>query len=109
MTRGEEVFTILQSKARSTASRTGVPAPTQEYLVRHLLESFLDRLIRSEHGDDFVLKGGILLAVLGRGFPADQLAATICRATFIALLLPFRAASAAMVGRSGFPGTSGRK
>ena len=47
MTRGEEVFTILQSKARSTASRTGGPAPTQEYLVRHLLESFLDRLIRS--------------------------------------------------------------
>ena len=65
MTRGEEVFTILQSKARSTASRTGGPAPTQEYLVRHLLESFLDRLIRSEHGDDFVLKGGILLAAYG--------------------------------------------
>ena len=65
MTRGEEVFTILQSKARSTASRTGGPAPTQEYLVRHLLESFLDRLVRSGHGDDFVLKGGILLAAYG--------------------------------------------
>ena len=62
MTRGEEVFTILQSKARSTASSIGGPAPT--HLVRHLLESFLDRLIRSEHGDDFVLKGRILLAAL---------------------------------------------
>lgn len=65
MTRGDEVFDLLQAKARSTSSKTGRPAPTQEYLVRHLLESFLDRLSRSEHGDDFVLKGGILLAAYG--------------------------------------------
>lgn len=65
MTRGEEVFKALQAKARSTASRTGRPAPTQEYLVRHLLESFLDRLSRTEHGQDFVLKGGVLLAAYG--------------------------------------------
>lgn len=65
MTRGEEVFRTLQSKARSANSKTGKPTPTQEYLIRHLLESFLDRLVRSGHGDDFVLKGGILLAAYG--------------------------------------------
>lgn len=65
MTRGEEVFRALQSKARSAASKTGKPPPTQEYLIRHLLESFLDRLVRSGHGDDFVFKGGILLAAYG--------------------------------------------
>ena len=80
MTRGEEVFTILQSKARSTASRTGGPAPTQEYLVRHLLESFLDRLIRSEHGDDFVLKGGILLAAYGVRRPTKDIDANAINA-----------------------------
>lgn len=65
MTRGDDVFATLQAKARSSASTTGTPAPTQKYLMRHLLESFLDRLSRSEHGDDFVLKGGILLAAYG--------------------------------------------
>ena len=43
------------------------------------------------------------------GFPAGQSAATIRRATFTVLLLPFRAASVLMLGRSGFSGTSGRK
>ncbi|HEY5858094.1 MAG TPA: nucleotidyl transferase AbiEii/AbiGii toxin family protein [Aldersonia sp.] len=35
------------------------------YLIRHLLESFLDRLTRTVHAEDFVLKGGILLAAYG--------------------------------------------
>ena len=65
MTRGDDVFHTLQAKARSTASKTGAPTPTQEYMIRHLHESFLDRLGRSGHGDDFVLKGGILLAAYG--------------------------------------------
>lgn len=65
MTRGDDVFRTLQAKARSTASKTGAPTPTQEYMIRHLHESFLDRLLRSGHGDDFVLKGGILLAAYG--------------------------------------------
>lgn len=65
MTRGDEVFRALQSKARSSASKTGQPAPTQEYLVRHLLESFLDRLVRIGHSSDFALKGGVLLAIYG--------------------------------------------
>ncbi len=65
MSTGEEVFRRLQAAARSTASKTGSPAPTQEYLTRHVLESFLDRLTRSRHGDAFVIKGGILLASYG--------------------------------------------
>ena len=65
MSTGEEVFRRLQAAARSTASKTGSPAPTQEYLTRHVLESFLDRLTRSRHGDAFVAKGGILLASYG--------------------------------------------
>ena len=65
MTRGNEVFKMLQSKARSAASKTSGHTPTQEYLIRHLLESFLDRLNRSNHGNDFVLKGGVLLSAYG--------------------------------------------
>jgi hypothetical protein len=65
MTIGEEIFRRLQSAARSTASKQGMAAPTQEYLTRHVLESFLDRLTRTPHSDDFILKGGILLAAYG--------------------------------------------
>ena len=39
--------------------------PTEEYLIRHALESFLDRLNRTPHARDFVLKGGILLGAYG--------------------------------------------
>jgi hypothetical protein len=35
----------------------GIEPPTQEYLIRHTLESFLDRLSRTAHAGDFVLKG----------------------------------------------------
>jgi hypothetical protein len=59
---GDEVFGRLQAAARSSAG--GAPS-TQEFLVRHALESFLYRLTRTPHGDDFVLKGGILLAAYG--------------------------------------------
>ncbi len=65
MTTGDEVFRRIQSAARSTAAKSGGGAPTQEYLIRHALESFLDRLSRTEHADDFVLKGGVLLAAYG--------------------------------------------
>ena len=43
----------------------GPGAPTQEYLIRHTLESFLDRLTRTSDAGDFVLKGGVLLAAYG--------------------------------------------
>lgn len=65
MITGDEVFRRLQSAARSTASKRGTAAPTQEYLTRHVLESFLDRLTRTPHAEAFILKGGILLAAYG--------------------------------------------
>lgn len=66
MTRGEEVFRQLQAAARSSAAKAGGRAATQEYLTRHVLESFLDRLTRTPHAEDYVLKGGLLLAAYGR-------------------------------------------
>jgi hypothetical protein len=62
---GDAVFRRIQSVARATAAHDGTGAPTQEYLIRHTLESFLDRLTRTSHADDFVLKGGVLLAAYG--------------------------------------------
>lgn len=59
------MFRQIQSVARSAAAQSGTGAPTQEYLIRHTLESFLDRLTRTSHADDFVLKGGVLLAAYG--------------------------------------------
>jgi hypothetical protein len=44
MSSGEEVFLALQRLARSHAARTGTRAPTAEYVTRHGLESFVDRL-----------------------------------------------------------------
>lgn len=65
MSEGDETFRRLQAIARSAGARTGVATPTQEYLTRHLIESFLERLTRTVHNRDFVLKGGILLAAYG--------------------------------------------
>lgn len=65
MSVSDEVFRRIQSAARSAAVKAGAGAPTQEYLIRHTLESFLDRLTRTTHAEDFVLKGGILLAAYG--------------------------------------------
>ncbi|MFG1932227.1 nucleotidyl transferase AbiEii/AbiGii toxin family protein [Mycobacterium sp. NPDC048908] len=65
MNSGDTAFRRIQSLARYTAAKSGFSAPTQEYLIRHTLESFLDRLTRTPHASDFVLKGGILLAAYG--------------------------------------------
>lgn len=62
---GERRLLSSGVSARSAAANTGTGAPTQEYLIRHTLESFLDRLTRTAHAEDFVLKGGILLAAYG--------------------------------------------
>lgn len=72
MTVGEETFRKLQATARSTAAKSGAATPTQEYLTRHLLESFVDRLSRTDHREDFVLKGGILLAAYGARRPTKD-------------------------------------
>lgn len=50
---GDEVFGRIQSAARSAAAKTGTGAPTQEYLIRHTLESFLHRLTRTTHAESF--------------------------------------------------------
>lgn len=71
--RGVEVFDVIQRRARSEADRTGTPAATGEYLVRHALESFLHRLSLTRHGDDFVLKGGVLLAAYGIRRPTKDI------------------------------------
>ncbi|HEU0190857.1 MAG TPA: nucleotidyl transferase AbiEii/AbiGii toxin family protein [Mycobacterium sp.] len=65
MSRGDEVFRYIQGAARSAAAQSGAGAPTHQYLIRHVLESFLGRLTRTPHANDFVLKGGILLAAYG--------------------------------------------
>lgn len=65
MTPDDGAFRRIQALARAAAAKSGTRAPTQEYLIRHTLESFLDRLTRTSHADDFVLKGGVLLAAYG--------------------------------------------
>jgi len=59
-----EVLRRLQRQAQASR-KTDAPVTTGELVTRHALESFLDRLQRTPHGKDFVLKGGILLAVYG--------------------------------------------
>jgi hypothetical protein len=77
---GDAVFRRIQSLARSTAAKCGTGAPTQEYLTRHTLESFLDRLTRTSHAEDFVLKGGILLAAYGVRRPTKDTDSNAMRA-----------------------------
>ena len=71
--RGEEVFKTLQRMARADGAGAGRPAPTAEYLTRHALESFLDRLTRTRHASTFVLKGGILLGIYGVRRPTKDI------------------------------------
>ena len=61
----EDVYKRLQRAARSDADRNHVPLNVHAYLLRHALESFLDRLSRTPHANDFVLKGGLLLGAYG--------------------------------------------
>lgn len=58
---GAQVLRQLQRQAHASR-KTDAPITTGELVTRHALESFLDRLRRTPHGKDFVLKGGILLA-----------------------------------------------
>jgi hypothetical protein len=81
VSRGDEVFRQIQKKARAVSATEGRPVPTAEYLTRHALESFLDRLTRTEHKDNFVLKGGILLAVYGVRRPTKDVDAEAIRTT----------------------------
>lgn len=65
MSSGEAAFRLIQSAARSAATKNETSAPTQEYLIQHAIESFLHRLTQTSHHGDFVLKGGVLLAAYG--------------------------------------------
>lgn len=60
---GGRAYLDLQNLAR----RQG--RPTQELLILYVLERFLARLVLSPHRDTFVLKGGMLLAVLAARRP----------------------------------------
>jgi hypothetical protein len=80
MSSGDTVFRRIQAVARSTAAKSGIDAPTREYLIRHALESFLDRLTRTPHAGDFVLKGGILLGAYGVRRPTKDADANAVRA-----------------------------
>lgn len=72
MNRGELIFNQIQKKARADGIEASRQPPTSEYLTRHALESFLDRLTRTAHVADFVLKGGILLAAYGARRPTGD-------------------------------------
>lgn len=72
MTRSEKIYRDLSRLARQDIRPNGRPAPFAEYLTRHFLESFLHRLTKSTHAGDFVLKGGILLAVYGARRPTKD-------------------------------------
>ncbi|MFJ4037498.1 nucleotidyl transferase AbiEii/AbiGii toxin family protein [Microbacterium sp. NPDC090007] len=54
---GVETFRTIRALARSGAAN-GAPVATQEYLLRHALESFLARLTRTPHAEDLVLRVG---------------------------------------------------
>lgn len=72
MSRGQEIFHQIQQQARADGVDRRRPPPTAEYLTRHALESFLDRLTQTKHGAGFVLKGGILLAAYGARRPTKD-------------------------------------
>lgn len=60
-------YLALQREAR----RTG--RPTDELIQLYALECFLDRLTRSRFAENFVLKGGVLLAALGARRPTRDI------------------------------------
>jgi hypothetical protein len=57
---GQQVFHELQRLARAEGRAFGKPVAAQEYLTRHTLESFSDRLNMTGHAKNFILKGGLL-------------------------------------------------
>lgn len=94
------VFRKLQKAAREDGEVEGRKIPTEEYLVRHALESFLARLNQTPHGQDFVLKGGILLAAYGIRRPtkdvdAEAVAADLTKENLIRIVTDVAAVQAA--------------
>ena len=54
---------------------------TQEYLTRHTLESFLDRLSTTGHAKGFVLKGGLLMGAYDARRPTKDVDSNAISAT----------------------------
>src|SRR6267142_4550794 len=61
------VLPALQREGR----RTG--RPTDELIQLYALEGFLDRLTKSQYAENFVLKGGVLLAALDARRPTRDI------------------------------------
>lgn len=59
----KDVVASVRSRLLNLARRTG--KPFEEILVLYALERFLFRLSQSIHKDEFILKGGLLLVVMG--------------------------------------------
>lgn len=60
-------YLALQREARRTNR------PTDELIQLYALECFLDRLTQSRFAENFVLKGGVLLAALGARRPTRDI------------------------------------
>ena len=78
---GEQAYRALARLARNDVRPDGRPAPFAEYLTRHFLEFFLYRVTQSPLADDFVLKGGVLLAVYGARRPTKDVDSQAISAT----------------------------
>jgi Nucleotidyl transferase AbiEii toxin, Type IV TA system len=59
------------SRTQREAKRTG--RPTDELIQLYALECFLDRLVHSKFAETFILKGGVLLAVLDARRPTRDI------------------------------------
>ena len=66
-TPGGRAYLDLQKKARAEGR------PTDELLALYALEGFLGRLAVSEHIDNLVLKGGVLLAAYDTRRPTNDI------------------------------------
>ncbi len=84
MSRAEGIFRELQKLARTDGRLSGKPTPTAAYLIRHGLESFLARLAQTDHAEDFILKGGILIGVYGVRRPTKDVDAEAVSASVTA-------------------------
>ncbi len=62
-----QCYLALQREGR----RTG--RPTDELIQLYALEGFLDRLTKSQYAENFVLKGGVLLAALDARRPTRDI------------------------------------
>jgi hypothetical protein len=60
-------YLALQRTARSTGR------PTDEMIQLYALEGFLDRLTKSQYTENFLLKGGVLLAALDARRPTRDI------------------------------------